>query len=126
MQVKKITELFNKTKNDVKIQIPTTVLQNGSFASRGSTRHAMPSSSQRNLFTENQEIKLRVEPATSILSLLKPGIFFGDSEQNIASILANHQCPSKTADDAVKLVAGLPVTFFPTPLVSQRLTFLIF
>jgi DNA modification methylase/DNA-binding XRE family transcriptional regulator/ribosomal protein S27E len=103
MQVKKITELFNKTKNDVKIQIPTTVLQNGSFASRGSTRHAMPSSSQRNLFTENQEIKLREEPATSILSLLKTGIFFGDSKQNIASILANHQCPSKTADGAVKL-----------------------
>ena len=103
MQVKKIIELFNKTKRDVKIQIPFTTLQNGSFASRGSTRHAFPSSTQRNLFTENQKIKLREEPVKSILSLLKTGIYFGESEQNIASILAKHRYPSKTADCAAKL-----------------------
>jgi len=103
IQVKKIAELFNKTKCDVRIQIPFTTLQNGSFASRGSTRHAFPSSTQRNLFTENQKIKLREEPVNSLLSLLKPGMYFGESEQNIASILANHQYPSKTVDCAIKL-----------------------
>jgi len=102
-QVKKITELFDKAKRDVRIQLPLTVLQNGSFASKGSTRHALPSSGQRNLFTEHQKIKLREAPATSILSQLKSGIFFGGGEQNIESIFASHHYPAKTADSAVKL-----------------------
>ncbi len=102
-QVEKIAALFEKAKRDVKIQKPLTVFQNGSFASKGSSRNALTSSAQRNLFTAHQEVKLRDKPADSILSRLKKGIFLGDSEKKIESIFGSHHYPAKTADSAVKL-----------------------
>jgi DNA modification methylase/DNA-binding XRE family transcriptional regulator/predicted RNA-binding Zn-ribbon protein involved in translation (DUF1610 family) len=102
-QQQHITELLTKARGSGKIQIPVTVLQNGSFASRGSTRQAL-SAAQPDLFTEQPAaILLRQTPLPSILSLIKTGKYFQDSERRLKVIFERHQQPAKTAQHAIKL-----------------------
>ncbi len=101
-QKQRIAQLLTDVKLGYKIRPPSLVLQNGLFASRGSTRKALVSV-QSDLFSEKPEIKVQASLLNPILSLLKSGIFFGEGEKSLQSILQRNSRPARTVKEAVKL-----------------------
>lgn len=101
-QKQRIAQLLTDIKLGRKIRPPSFVLQNESFASRGSTRKALVLA-QSDLFSETPEIKIQDSLLNPILSLLKSGIFFGEGEKSLKSILQKNSSPARTVKEAVKL-----------------------
>ncbi len=95
-----MTKLLAKAKRNQIIPLPP--MQNNSFASKGATRQALQTE-QPDLFSKPLEIKLRKSPQTPVLSLLKFGKYYQDSEQKLKSILNHHQKPALTVENAIKL-----------------------
>lgn len=98
-QKAKISEILSTIKKHRVIRIPELVLQNGSFASRGSTRAAMRFN-QPDLFSKETTTHLASYPLQPILARIKSGIFFGQAESNLEAMLDRHATPAETPDQA--------------------------
>jgi DNA modification methylase len=83
-------------------RIPSVVLQNGSFASRGSRRKDLLFS-QPDLFSLTPSAKFVESPLPHILARVKSDIFLGSGAQRIQQILDDHKQPARTLDEAPEL-----------------------
>lgn len=101
-QRQNISEILVNINTGYMVYKPSVVLQNGSFASRGSQRKALHLS-QPDLFTEAAETNTSSSPLPPILSRLKTGIFFADGERVLEKILKARSIPAKTVTKAEKL-----------------------
>ncbi len=95
----KIFELFRRSQKGEIFHLSSTVLQNGTFASRGATRQALKSY-QNDLFSEQSVIHLKATPLPSILSAVKTGKYFVDGKICLNKIFKNHPDPARTVDRA--------------------------
>ncbi|WP_295403534.1 DNA methyltransferase [uncultured Thiocystis sp.] len=98
-QKENIAKVLSDIKKNQGIRIPEVVLQNGSFASRGSTRAAMRLH-QPDLFTTESRIRFNLSPLQPILARLKSGIFFDQGESTLETMLDRHAIPASTPDQA--------------------------
>jgi len=98
-QVQKIASLLAQSRQGLSLHKSSRVLQNGTFASRGSTRRALHTE-QPDLFSPTPHITVSNVPLAPILSRLKRGKFFGNGEQTLYSIMHSHEKPAKTAERA--------------------------
>ncbi len=96
MQVKKIASLIARSRQGLPLRKSVRVLQNGTFASRGSTRRAL-CTAQLDLFSPTPQISVSDTPLAPILSRLKSGKFFGDGDRTLHSIVCSHEKPALTA-----------------------------
>lgn len=96
-QEKKISELFllAKSKQGISPQKANLVLQNGTFASRGSTRRALRTANL-DCFSPATEVKKSDTPLLPVLSRLKQGRFFGDGELLLKTMLREYEKPART------------------------------
>lgn len=95
LEVKKIASLVAHIGKGLPLHKSKLVLQNGTFASRGSTRRPLHSV-QPDLFSPTQQVTLNSIPLAPILSRLKRGRFFGDGEEILRSLLRSHEQPAPT------------------------------
>ncbi|MEW6142942.1 MAG: DNA methyltransferase [Chloroflexota bacterium] len=75
------------------------VLQNGTFASRGSTRRALRTS-QPDLFSPTQQVTMSAASLAPILTRVKIGKFFGDGKRTIHDLICTHEQPAATIPHA--------------------------
>ncbi len=107
-QQKIISELFEKSNRGLKFKKSSLVLQNGSFASRGSTRNAL-NNNQANLFSSPPPVvTINIAPSKPILSIIKDGNAISNAHQSLNEILKAHSKPAKTVKTArhIEVSAG--------------------
>lgn len=96
---KEIASLISQSRQGLPFPKSNKVLQNGSFASRGSTRgtlHAL----QPDPLSPTLPIGLSKTPMAPILSRLKTGKFFGEGKNELRSIIKLHEHSTITATHA--------------------------
>lgn len=98
-QTNRIAALLAETRRGKRIVKHKRVLQNGTFASRGSTRRAL-NSLEPDLFSSGVQIKINKDPGPPILSRVKQDRFFGDGKEALAHILRVHSRPALTPSEA--------------------------
>lgn len=96
-QTKHIEELVDQSNQGKYITNSSVILQNGSFASRGSTRRALK---ENDLLSINSKIKKSEKPLNPILSRIKTRNFFGDGEKTLTFLLSKSNKPALTIQHA--------------------------
>lgn len=85
-----------------RLRVPTLVLQNGSFASRGSRRNHS-CSGHADLFDPLTEATLAELPLSAVFSRLKNGMFLGAGEESLKRMLRDHTEAAVTPAEAIRL-----------------------
>jgi DNA modification methylase/transcriptional regulator with XRE-family HTH domain len=93
--LEQICKLLNDLRSGKQAVKPDKVMQNGFFASRGSSRSAMKIPSGY-LFPASDHVGVSPKPLSPILERLKDGRFFVPGVQALAEILKEHVAPAKT------------------------------
>lgn len=93
--LEQIYKLLNDLRSGKQAVKPDKVMQNGFFASRGSSRSVMRIPSGH-LFSASDHIGVSPEPLSPILKRLKDGRFFVPGIQVLGEMLEEHLAPAKT------------------------------